>query len=95
MRKLKILIFILIVLMIAALFILQGCTVISYKDPVKNIDVQVIHFFVDPEYQGFEWVFDSHVSVNKLKAKTNSELLAMIKYLFEVGVLAAPGGGTQ
>jgi len=71
--------------------VLTGCTQILYEDPAQNITVKVNHLFVNPQYQGFEWVFseNNYVAVNGMSTK-NSELLQILKYLHSVGVLVAP-----
>jgi hypothetical protein len=67
----------------------SGCTQILYEDPKSEVTVKVNHFLVDPQWQNFEWVFSqsNYVSVNGLKTK--SEILAMLQFLFENGLLKA------
>ena len=76
------------ILLICSL-LLCGCTQILYEDPKSEITVKVNHFLVDREWQGFEWVFaeDNYVSVNGLRTK--SEMMAMLQFLFEAGLLRA------
>ncbi len=87
-------------LLILALILLAGCTQIlyeheNYSDPnlYTKTTIKVNHFLVDPQYQGFEWVFSptNWVAVNKFNARTNIEFLKMLNYLFEASVLNSAG----
>lgn len=80
------------ILISIVLVVLTGCTTITYLDPVKNVEVRVEHFLVDPSIQGFEWVWSetNYVAVNKASSKVSSEATELIKLLIEHGIIVPP-----